>query len=147
MTALNFELDPADAAVIAALEAITNIEDVHLGAVADSDDSTMTVSAPLPYLVFASGLGHASSLRVGGRSGRTMPFSVSFVHGSYQGAKAIGLAVRDYLDGYRLVIDGRERMIHLDSPLSDVVVEHDQQWSRPNGSALFFGVDRFWIEA
>lgn len=145
MTTLAFNLDPADIAITALLRDIENI-DLHVGHVTDSDDSAKTVSAPVPYLLYSSGVGYASR-RAGGWAGRTVPFTVTYTHGTFYGAKAVALATRDYLDGATVTIDGRVRRIRLQDPDENVVVEHDREWSRPGGEALYFGMDRFWVEA
>lgn len=146
MTALTFALDPVDVAVLDLLRAPGNLS-VHVGSVGDSDDNAKTVSAPLPYLLYGSTVGAGASERLAGWQGRVVTFTTTYTNSTLDGCKAVALAVRGYLDGSPVTIAGVGRRIHLSDPTQPVYVERDQVWRRPDGSPLFFAVDRWLVRA
>lgn len=141
MTALSFELDPTDAAVVALLRSPGNLG-VHVGSVTDSDDDAKTISAPLPYALFTSLLPFGTSPRIGGTRANTTEFTVSYVNATTDGCKAVAVAVRGLLDGHELPGLGRIRLMDRDEP---VIVRRDPTWTRPGGGPLFFAVDRYFV--
>lgn len=144
MTALTFDLDPTDEAVLSLLTGVENLP-VHIGSVGDSDDNAKTVSAPLPYLLYGSTLGRGVNPRLTGARSQVGEFTATYVHNSLRGAKAVAVAVRDLLSGATVTIDGKPRRVRLDQPDIPVYVERDQIWTRPGGLPLFFAVDRWYV--
>lgn len=143
---LEFDLDPVDAAIVQLLEgAAPGTLDVHVGAVGDSDANAKTISAPLPYVLYSSALPYQPNRRIGGWRPDTTDFTVTAVHESLEGAKAVAAAVRGLLQGHQVVVDGRAQRIRLRDPDRPVDVANDQVWSRPGGAPLFFAVDRYFV--
>jgi hypothetical protein len=141
VTALAFTLDPTDAAVVALLRSPGNLR-VQIGSVTDSDASTKTISATLPYVLFTSELPFGTSPRIGGNRANTTDFRVSYVNATADGCKAVAVAVRGLLDGAELAGIGRIRLRDRDEPMA---VERDETWTRPGGGPLFFANDRYFI--
>jgi hypothetical protein len=145
VTALSFDLDPVDVAVLALLRSPGNLS-VQVGSPTDSDASTKTIGATLPYVLYASTLPWGSGpVRPGGLRPDATDFTATSVHSSFQGAKSVAVALRGLLDGHALDVAGIVRTIRLSDPESAVIVTRDPEWTRPDGGPLFYAVDRFHI--
>lgn len=142
MTALSFDLDPVDAAVTTLLRSPGNLN-IHVGNVADSDGAAQTIGAPLPYVLYSSSLPFGPNLRLGGVRPDTTSFTVSYVHSTLEGCKAVAMAVRGLLSGVNVVVADKRRRIRLDDPRESVTVARDAVWTRPGGAPLFVAVDRY----
>lgn len=131
----------ADAAIVALIEA-TGVN-THVGYVTDSDASTKTVSAPLPYAVYFGSPGSPINPRLGGTRGRAQAMQVTCVGMTHEQAKWAGDKVEAALDGARVILDGRSRRISRsdESPF----VRRDDDWTRPDGGPLFMDVRRYVV--
>lgn len=146
MTALSFDLDPTDVAVIALLHSPGNLS-VQVGTVADSDAVAQTIGTPLPYVLYSSTLPYQPGPQ---RLGRAFApdvtnFTLTTVHSSLDGCKAVAAAVRGLLAGSPVSVDGSTRRIWLADPEEPVTVTKDQTWTRPDGGPLFFALDRYHV--
>jgi hypothetical protein len=144
VTALSFDLDPVDTAVTTLLRSPGNLN-VHVGNVTDSDGDAKTISAPLPYVLYSSSLPFGPLARLGGSQPDVTSFTVSYVHSTLEGCKAVALAVRRLLDGAELSVAGKPARIRLsaDDRHGGVSVGRDQVWTRPGGLPLFYAMDRW----
>lgn len=143
MTTLTFPLDPLAAAVVARLKTPTNLN-VHVGRVTDSDDSAKTISAPLPYVRINAGVGFNTSERLGGRGGGALRFTIGISGITEDQTRAVARAVRGWMNGATLTVDGKTRRVWLDD-LEETFIRVDEVWSRPDGGPIYYGLDRYFV--
>jgi hypothetical protein len=128
----------ADDDVLALLEAVPNLN-VHDGYV-DVDETAMVISVPLPYVVFYSTPGYDRDDRQDGRvNGRVVEFQVTGVGGTREQAKWALDKARGALSRQRL---GDALIRRSDD---NQYVRRDDDYTRPGGEPLFYGVDRYGV--
>jgi hypothetical protein len=132
-----------DAAVLAALRAVPNLN-VHDAYVTDSDGDAMTISAPLPYVVYYPAPGRPEARSMAGPAGaETKEFQVTFVGATRQQAMWACEKVRAALDDVRLsTVTGNPVLRRTDDQL---FIRRDDTWSRPGGGPLMYGADRWSV--
>lgn len=130
-----------DAAVLALLRA--TILNVHDGHVTDSDESTKTISALLPYVVYYSTPGFPINARLGGTRGRAQEFQVSYVGKTREQAVWAGEKAEAALDRKRVTVGGLSRIVRRTD--DNLYVRRDDTWTRTDGGPLFFGALRFVV--
>lgn len=134
-----------DTVVLALLRALSPGVDVYDSHVTDSDGVTMTVSAPLPYVVFWGGYdesSHGDSLA--GTSGAYLTeFRITAVGESREQAKLVGERVKAALNRVRVTFAAGSRFVRCTDNSGGVT--RDDTWTRPGGAPLFSGVDQYEV--
>jgi hypothetical protein len=127
-----------DAELLSMLRAVPNLN-VHDGFV-DVDETAKVISVPLPYIVFYSTPGYDNDERYAGVvGGRVVEFQLTGVGESREQAKAALEKARTALSRERL---GRNRIRRSDD---NMAVRRDDDYTRPGGGPLFYGVDRYAV--
>lgn len=127
-----------DDALLALLRAVANLN-VHDGYV-DVDETQKVISVPLPYVVFWSTPGYDNDARQDGRvAGRVVDFQITGVGGTREQAKwvldqARGALSRKRLNGSLIIRDDDNQF-----------VRRDDDYTRPGGGPLFYGVDKYAV--
>jgi len=133
----------ADDELLTLLRAVTNLN-VYDGYV-DVDETAKVIAVDLPYVVFYAGLGDDIDERPnGGRSGGTaIPFQTTYVGGTREQARWTGVKARAALSRKRITINGKESgLIRLEAAAT---IRRDDDYTRPGGGPLFFGVDQYEV--
>lgn len=127
-----------DASLLALLKAVPHLN-VYDGFVV-TDASAKVVSVPLPYVVFYSSPGYDNDERqCGGVGGRVVEFQITAVGESREQAK-------DALDKARSVLSRKRLNGNLIRRSDDnQQVRRDDDFTRPGGGPLFYGVDRYAV--
>lgn len=126
-----------DTDLLALLEAVPglNVHDGEVGA-----DELKVISVPVPYIVYSSSPGYDNNKRhSGGAAGRVVQVRIKGVGQDPREAKwaldqARAVLSRKRLNGYLIVrTDDDEPTIR------------DNEYTRPGGGALFYGVDKYAV--
>ena len=127
-----------DSDLLALLEAVPNLN-VHDGYV-DADETEKVISVPLPYVVFYSTPGYDNNERqCGGVGGRVVEFQITGVGGTREQAKWA-------LDQARTALSRKRLNGSLIRRFDDnQFVRRDDDYTRPSGDPLFYGVDRYGV--
>ena len=124
--------------LIAMLEAVPNLN-VHDGYV-DADEAAKVISVTLPYVVFYSTPGYDNDARhCGGVGGRVVEFQITGVGGTREQAKWALDKARTVLSRQRL---NGNLIIRADDNPS---VRRDDDYTRPGGLPLFYGIERYGV--
>lgn len=127
-------------AVLALLRAVPNLN-VHDGYVADSDESSKTISAPLPYVIVFFRAPSPINPRLGSNGRRSIGFQVTGVGSTREQASWAAQKAEDALDWTLIDIDGRPRRIRRDN--DEAWMTRDDVWTRPDGGPLFNDARRY----
>lgn len=131
-----------DPELIALLEAVPNLNvyDGHVTA----DETAKEISVPLPFVVYYSSLGYDVDERLGGRAGgRVTQFQVTYVGSTREQAQWAGEKARAALSRKRVTVSGTESSLIM---LRDsATVRRDDDYTRPGGDPLFYGVDQYEV--
>lgn len=104
------------------------------------DETEKVISAALPYVVFYSSPGYDNDKRLGdGIGGRVVEFQVTGVGATREQAKWALDKARDALNKKRL--NGSAIRRYDDNQY----VRRDDDYTRPGGGPLFYGVDRYGV--
>lgn len=104
----------------------------------DADETAKVIAMPLPYVVFYSTPGYDNDARQSGHvAGRVVEFSITAVGGTREQAKwmldkARAVLSRKRLNGNLIIRDDDNQY-----------VRRDDDYTRPGGEPLFYGVDRY----
>jgi hypothetical protein len=126
----------ADSDILALLKgAGLNVHDGYVKA----DETAKVISVALPYVVFYSSPGYDNDLRFFGAGGRVLEFQVTAVGATREQAKWA-------LDKARVALS-RQRLGDAVIRRSDdnAYVRRDDDYTRPGGGPLFYGVDRYGV--
>lgn len=127
----------ADAGLLAMLEAVDGLNVWDGGP--DVDETEKVISVDLPYVAFWSSTGIARGRRHSGTAtGRVQEFSITGVGEDRHQAKWALDRAREALEGKRL---GGNLIKHTD----DSRVRRDDDFTRPGGGPLFYGVDQYAV--
>lgn len=106
----------------------------------DVDESAKVISVPLPYIVYNSSPGYDRDVRQGGQvGGRVLEFDLKGVGATERQAKwvldqARSVLSRKFLGGNLILrSDNNQR------------VRREDDYTRPGGEPLFFGVERYGV--
>lgn len=125
-----------DEQLLALLESMTFI--VYDGYV-EVDETDKVITAPLPHAVFYSSTGEDTSRRLSGHvGGRIIDFQIMSIGSTREQAKWAADKSRDTLD--RTPLNG-SRIIHQVGQ----VIRRDDDYTRPGGGPLFYGVDQYAV--
>lgn len=104
------------------------------------------ISYPVPFATYTSSLGDDDNRRLSGRRGRRSVFFVfTYVGSTRQQAKWAGERLRARLERHRPALDGHRCWpITLELGGSDRI-RSDTAVMRPDGSPLFYGIDRYAV--
>lgn len=109
------------------------------------DKETNVVTLDLPYAVYASSVGDDDNPRLTGRKKRrSVFFTLMYVGEDRNQAKAAGEAIREVLQGKRLVIPDYPKTWLCQLEASQRV-RRDDDAIRPDGSPLFYGMDEYAV--
>lgn len=103
------------------------------------DETEKVISAALPYVVFYSTPGYDNDERFFGAGGRVVEFQVTGVGATREQAKWALDKARDALNRQRL---GTALIRRFDD---NQFVRRDDDYTRPGGGPLFYGVDRYGV--
>lgn len=104
------------------------------------DETLKVIAVPLPYVVFYSTPGRDNDERQSGQvAGRVVEFTITAVGVDRRQAKWILDKARDVLSRKRL--DGN--LIKRDDV--NLPVDRSDEYTRPGGGPLFFGIDRYAV--
>ena len=113
------------------------------GHVIDSDAADMTISAPLPYLVFFTSPGLPVRPRAGrGSTMRTVEFQITGVGDARWQASWAGDLAERLLDA-RVVTPAGDRPRRITRTRDNTYMGRDDTWTRPGGEPLFIDVRRY----
>ena len=112
-----------------------NVHDGYINA----DETTKVISVSLPYVVFYSTPGYDNDLRFFGAGGRVVEFQVTGVGATREQAKWALDKARDALNRQRL----NGSVIRRSD--DNAMVRRDDDYTRPGGGPLFYGVDRYGV--
>lgn len=100
------------------------------------------VDYPLPYAVYYSSIGDDDNRRLSGRKGRrSVFFSLTYVGIDRNQTKWAGELIRVSLQGQRIAVPGHKTW--LCDLLESQRIRRDDEAVRPDGRALFYGVDNY----
>jgi len=132
-----------DDALLALLRGALPATDVHDGYV-DADEAAKVIAVHLPYVVFYAGLGDDIDERLGGRNGGTVTdFQTTYVGSTREQARWAREKARTALSRKRVTVDGRES--GLIKRVASSVIRRDDDFTRPGGGPLFYGVDQYEV--
>lgn len=122
--------------------------DVHDGEMEpDEDVARKVIPYDLPYAVYYSSVGDDDRPRLTGRRARrSVFFSITFVGGDRNQAKACGERIRASLQDRKIEVPGHQTWLcQLADPGGGASqrIRRDDEVVRPDGSPLFFGVDSY----
>jgi hypothetical protein len=106
----------------------------------------VVVSYPVPFATYTSSIGADDNPRLTGRKMRRSVFFIfTYVGITMTQAKAAGERIRDELEHHRPVIPG-----HRAWPIAGEIdgsdrIRADYNVLRPDGSALYYGIDRYAV--
>lgn len=134
-----------DNTVLALLRALNPPLDVYDGHVTDSDGVTMTISAPLPYVVFWGGYDDdAPGDSLAGTSGAHLTdFRITAVGDSREQAKLAAERAKAALNRVRVTFSAGSRFVRCTDNSGGVT--RDDTWTRPGGAPLFSGIDQYEV--
>jgi|SRR5699024_1042426 len=106
----------------------------------DVDESAKVINVPLPYVVFYSSPGFDNDARFSGQvGGRVLEFQITGVGRDRRQAKWVLDEARSALSRKRL----RGNLIMRDD--DNLPVRRDDDYSRPGGKPVFYGVDIYTV--
>ena len=128
----------ADDDILALLEAVPNLN-VYDGYV-DADESAKVISVPMPYVVFYSSPGYDNDVRQSGQvAGRVLGFQITAVGVDRRQAKWA-------LDKARTALSRKRLNGNLIKRADDNQhVRRDDDYTRPGGLPIFYGVDKYSV--
>ena len=106
----------------------------------DADETAKVISIPLPYVVLFSTPGYDNDARQSGQvAGRVVEFSITGVGETREQAKWVLDKARTALSRQRL---NGNLIIRADD---NQFVRRDDDYTRPGGGPLFYGIDRYGV--
>lgn len=127
-----------DDELLTLLRAVPNLN-VYDGYV-EADETAKVISVPLPYVAYFASTGYDNDERFcGNAGGRVVEFSLTGVGSTREQAMWALNKARTALSRKR--IDGR--LIRHDG--SNVSVRRDDDYTRPGGGPLFYGIDGYTV--
>jgi hypothetical protein len=106
----------------------------------DVDETAKVIAVPLPYLVYSSSPGYDRGIRFAGSvTGRVSEFRLTGVGESERQAKWV------LNEAYKVLNRRRLNGALIKSSNDSQDVRRDDDYTRPDGKPLFFGVERYAV--